>query len=189
MNTRAERKNDIILLFCLIFLVMAGCNYQKYNGNDSIGISVVVNNVISNYPIEKTDTIEPIPEVVFILTFKNESEKNYHLIFQNYMSDSSVESTLKVKIQCSNGALATIPLFQNTNKSSILNKKSEMVLSFKAKSLDIQNQLKNCGHGYLGKVLERETEFITILYKNEYLTFEKKCKRQGFKSPEYFLIE
>lgn len=60
---------------------MAGCNYQKYNGNDSIGISVVVNNVISNYPIEKTDTIEPIPEVVFILTFKNESEKNYHLIF------------------------------------------------------------------------------------------------------------
>jgi hypothetical protein len=186
MHIKVKKKDSLLMLLYVVILNGTGCTGANKPAQ-STGISVELNKVLSNYPAKEVDTISPLPEIVFILAFKNASKQDYNLKFQNLMTGK--DSELRVSIKCSNGEFVTLPLFQNTDKSSFLKKQSEIILSFKAKPKDILIGLKNCGGGYLGEIIERETRNLTVVYETEGLTFQSHCVRQKFESPEYFLLE
>lgn len=175
------------MLLCFAIVVLIGCKTEVSNTQTLEEVSVELRKVLSNYPVQMVDTIAPLPEVAFILTFKNNTEEDYSLSFQNLMTGKN--SNLSVEINCSNGELVRLPLFQNTGKSSDLKKQGELTLSFKAKSKDILAELGKCTQGYLGQAIERETENLTVVYRSEKLNFRSYCKRQDFESPEYFSME
>lgn len=187
MIIKAEKKGNLLTHLCFAIAVLIGCNTEVSNTQTLEGVSIELRKVLSNYPVQMVDTIAPLPEVAFILTFKNNSEEDYSLSFQDLMTGK--DSNLSVEINCSNGESARLPLFQNTGQSSYLKKQGEITLSFKAKPKDILAELGKCTQGYLGQTIQRETENLTVVYKLEKLNFKSYCKRQDFESPEYFLME
>lgn len=188
MNTKAEKKGNFFMLLSFAIATVMGCNTGVGNMDKWEGVSVELRKVLSNYPIQAVDTIAPLPEIVFILVFKNNTELDYSLGFQNLMTGKD-DSNLSIVINCSNGKLARLPIFQNTGKSSFLKKQGELTLTFKARSRDILTEFGKCAEGYLGEIIKKETESLTVVYRTEELKFKAHCVRQHFESPEYFLIE
>ncbi len=187
MNTKARKKGSLLILICSALFAIIKCNTESSNIHEFEGISIQLKKVLTNYPAQKVDTITPLPEIVFILAFKNNTKQDYILRLQNIMTGEN--SNLSAEINCSNGALAILPLYQNTGRNSLLQKQSEIVLTFKAKWQDVLSELGKCGNGYLGEIIKRETENLTIVYKTDELTFKSHCIRRNFESPEYFLLE
>lgn len=187
MNTSLGKDNKLVLIFCIISLFLASCGSRPNKTEQQLAISIELTKVLSNYPAKMVDTLSPIPELVFVLTFINESENDYFLEFQDLLTGT--DSNLKAHIVCDNGRTITLPLYKNTGINSLLERNSFLPISFKTKSNEIENEFRKCGNFYLGEVIEKETKSMAITYQGREVFFKSYCKRIGFESPEYFLLE
>jgi hypothetical protein len=160
------------------------CNPQV----DNRGIEITLKTVVSNYPVSKIVDTEllPLPEIVFVFSFRNTSKEDQFLVFENNNNGSN----FKVGLLCLNNTISIIPLFKNTNREAFLKRGSELMLSFRARTSDLVAALNSCeGDSYLGVKLERMTKRIHVYYNSSAGVIQGECVRENFLGPDYPLTD
>jgi len=171
----------------LILLVLCAIRCNLVSNRENIRLSLDV--VRTNYPVVEVDTINPLPQITFTLTFKNISENICDLVFDDLSKSLDNNSTFFARLCCSNNQIIELPLYEVSGKSIHLVSGEEVNRSFKVRSSILKKHLINCGERYLGEIMEQATKSVTFIYRKKERNIEYKCKRKKFEAPDYFMIE